>query len=392
MWVHLQILAICLEQTVENVRSALSTLPQGLDETYSRILKNIAENQSPRTGYAVDMILKWILYAEDLCSPELIIGVLAVTPGEAAPDTSSWTLEKILHICHNFVVYDQTLDILRFAHFSVHEFLAHQPTYEPEPCQTAIAEVCLTVLTYSSESSPDTALRTYSTVHWTAHLRLSGRGSKTLEDLWKGFLSPQVTPSPAYQSWGTRFLKKENRGQYTSPLQATVGVVPPLWVACYYQLNVVFKFLLENGAIVDCQSKTMDIPFGHAASKGYIDFVRLLIQKDAGNSSHQNSRGLTALALAVEGNHMAVVTILLQEEGVELNTKDRWGDTPLATASRCGFNDIVHLMLERDGVELNALNSDGMTPLGQASASGCANVVQVLLKKGVELIPRTRLG
>lgn len=112
-----------------------------MDKTYHQILERIAELESTSNIGTVHTILKWILHAKENRSLALIIEVLSIKPGEDARDSEEWTLPMILNICQNLVVYDETLDALRFAHFSVQEFLERQPELNKETAHTSFAEV-----------------------------------------------------------------------------------------------------------------------------------------------------------------------------------------------------------------------------------------------------------
>lgn len=133
-----------------------------------RIMDKIPKVEGAGVLRAAHTVLQWLLYAEGLVSPDMTTSALAVTPGEALPDTVRWTRETILHICHNLVIYDEGLEVFRFAHFSVQEFLIRQPEFGPERAHTNIAEVCLTVLTYDFET--ESQLHTYSISHWGPHV------------------------------------------------------------------------------------------------------------------------------------------------------------------------------------------------------------------------------
>lgn len=394
MWVHLQILAICLERQPQSVRNALATLPKGLDETYLRILKSIAENESPSTVSAVDLVLKWILYGEELCSPELIIGSLAVKPGEAAPDTHRWTLTDILNICHNFVVYDKELNTLRFAHFSVQEFLTRQPKFEREGAHTTIAEGCLTVLTYESaeDSCPTPALLQYSTRHWAVHVRLAGGGSDTLTGLWKAFLTPPLASSRAYKAWGAAVIRHSKAYNPFRPLCPSEhsSVIHPLWVVCYYQLYDIFKFLLGNDAVGDCYNECMDTPLTHASAMGYTEFVKLLTERPDVDLYSRNSDGLTPLLLAARQGHEMVVQILLEKE-VNPDSEGNDGRTALSQAAREGHEGVVQILLER-GVDPDSRDLFDWSPLSFAAACGRKKVMQILLEKGVDPNPGSNVG
>lgn len=167
-----------------------------MNDTYLQILGRIASLEGLDTLSTVHTILKWILYAKERCSPVLITEVLSIKPGEDVRDSEEWTLSIILDICQNLVVYDEQLDTLRFAHFSVQEFLEHQPELNHETAHTSITEVCLTSLLY--HFNKPTTLYWYATGNWAVHLGLSSCQNEMLNTLWKTFL----TPSRAYIAWG----------------------------------------------------------------------------------------------------------------------------------------------------------------------------------------------
>jgi len=63
------------------------------------------------------------------------------------------TIDHILDLCHNFVLYDEELDVFRFAHLSVREFLEKRPAFDQIPCNLLAAESCLLQIIGSSNST-----------------------------------------------------------------------------------------------------------------------------------------------------------------------------------------------------------------------------------------------
>ena len=51
--------------------------------------------------------------------------------------------DKILDLCRNFVAYDEELDVFRFAHLSVREFLEERSEFSKESCHVVTAVGCL---------------------------------------------------------------------------------------------------------------------------------------------------------------------------------------------------------------------------------------------------------
>lgn len=368
MWVHLQILAICRERTARGIRNALRTLPKGLDETYRRILQLMADNESPDTIRTVNTVLKWVLYAQELCSTAMMIEALSIADPDAA---HTWTLPELLDMCQNSIVLDRELQILRFAHFSVQEFLVRQPEFDTERAHNEIAVLCLSVLLRGADADVPPRLHCYATLHWPAHVQLAGVGNRTLEGLWKRFL----TPSEAYTEWGARIVKvdgtlREEKGDCA---------VAPLWIACHFNLADVFAVLLDNGA-VNCRNIQMQTPLIVAARYGYTVIVHQLIGSEGVELNAKDFTGQTALSWAAAGGHEEVVQILLEKEGVDPDPRDdSEGQTPLSWAAENGRDIVVEMLLAKDGVDPSSRDVNGWTPLVWAVKCGDEKVVRILL-------------
>lgn len=65
-------------------------------------------------------------------------------------ESASLSAEQLLDLCSNFVVLDTGLDVFRFAHLSVREFLETKEEYEPDKNHALIAEMCLRYLSTST--------------------------------------------------------------------------------------------------------------------------------------------------------------------------------------------------------------------------------------------------
>ncbi|KAI5837913.1 hypothetical protein DFP73DRAFT_580864, partial [Morchella snyderi] len=204
LWVKYQLDRICLEATVNGILTVLDELPETLKETYSEITKRINNKKgSKRTRDITNKVLAWMLYAlRPLSTAELIEAV-------SEPYSSSkndLTESTILDICCNLVVFDEGLGVLRFAHFSVQEFLLSE--IDSKECHTMMAGVCLTSLMHETEpGTPAPALLGYSTSNWAAHVRSSDSESDVVKDFWTKFLRPRR----AYNEWVGRISIEDGR-------------------------------------------------------------------------------------------------------------------------------------------------------------------------------------
>lgn len=328
IWVKYQIDKICDEITPADVEKALTELPDDLNQMYAKILETIrTRHPSTRRFANAERALKWVLYAVKPLSPEALIEAISLTG--ALDRRQPLTLPTLLDICHNLIVLDQQLGILRFAHFSVHEFLRDK--YSVEEGNAGLANDCLTVLTDSDTGQITQSKRPsfvdYACVNWPEHFRLSGGGSRELQDLCKYFL----TPSSAYQAWISK-VSSENR--------LLIGrgheTLPPLIAAFYYQLPLIREELLDSlqkREQLNCVNTYRFTVLHLAARVGDENAVQMLLEKKEVDVNSKDDGGKTPLWLAAEKGHERVLQRLLGKNEVEVNNKDtNYGRTALVCA------------------------------------------------------------
>lgn len=290
IWVKHQIKRVCDEMTEDSILKALTELPEDLDEIYLEILCTIRAHQSKRTVTMAETALKWVLYAVRPLSPEELIGAVSTSCGLTVP--------ALLDICHNLLVLDVGLGVLRFAHFSVQEFLLKQ--FSPEGGHTGVAEVCLTILLTVDGDMP--AMADYAIDNWAEHVRLSGTGSGVLTKLCTIFLD---SSSVAYKTWASKVILRQSGPYELRPSRSET--IEPLLVAVYYQLEVIF--------------------------------ARLLLTADP---SSVNRFGRTSCHLAAMNGSQGIMRLLCDKEGVDLDCREaEYGKTPLSWASWKGYEGVV---------------------------------------------------
>ncbi|KAI9855850.1 MAG: hypothetical protein M1813_009369 [Trichoglossum hirsutum] len=197
--------------------------------------------------------------------------------------------------------------------------------------------------------------------------------------------------------------------------------------------EAVVRLLLENSADVNTEEKEEDVfrskttrrtALRPAAKKGHEAVVRLLLENSAdvnakeeeekkeegrgsgGFRTKTTTRIRTALQLAVENGHEAVVRLLLKNgadvngEEEEVEVKDEFKRTTvrrrtaLHLATKSGYEAVVRLLLE-NGADVNAEVEvkDGFerttvrrgTALHLATENGYEAVVQLLLRNGADV-------
>ena len=139
-WVSLQLEMLCQMRTDQDVRQRLGRMPPKLEQLYEELYqKALNESQGEIGRSIISNALKWLLCAQrPMKTSEFCTGVAwRMVPAEEL------SKEKVLDLCHNFVVLDTSLDVFRFAHLSVREFLEKQAEFTANSCHLFAAEICL---------------------------------------------------------------------------------------------------------------------------------------------------------------------------------------------------------------------------------------------------------
>ena len=139
---------------MSDLRSALRSLPKGLDDTYARILQDI-DNKG--YGDQVAKILQWLAYSRGPMSLNAIAEVLTVDiESDLLVDFERRPADPqdILELCSSLISIglgiDHETESLRFAHFSVREFL-ESPRVDNGPARKfAVDEMRASILTAES--------------------------------------------------------------------------------------------------------------------------------------------------------------------------------------------------------------------------------------------------
>jgi hypothetical protein len=340
----------------------------------------------------------------------------------------------VLNVCCNMVVLDKTLEVFRFAHLSVREYLEDRGEYTKIETHTIAAERCIDtyILDPSLESlgKQNHELIPYATLYWPVHCQSIGNhqwGDRLVRKV-RQLLFKDYTVAPLFIKWVSAAIRSSISLRWDSPLRADLiesssSPPSPLFLTCRFgwlsiicdmctfgnvawnQRNnnrntglylaaangheAVVKLLLEKGAELESKNKNGQTPLSLAAWRGNEAMVKLLLEKSAELES-KNKNGQTPLSLAASRGSEAVVKLLL-EKGAELESEDKDGQTPLSLAAENEEETMVKLLLEK-GAELESKDVDGQTPLSLAAERGHEAVVKLLLENGAELESEDKHG
>ncbi|KAI5839078.1 ankyrin repeat-containing domain protein [Morchella snyderi] len=389
LWAQLQILALCDERTESGVRKALRELPNTLSETYSRMLYPDNHAQSGWNQLHRHRLLKFLMCIETKWSEELILQALAIQCGEDTVDEEILCFERsdVLTICQNFVVYNDKLNCVEFAHFSVKEYLLKEEGLSEVSCHNMMAAACLTALLFHSRSEKMKDIVHYATINWSIHIKRAGPLSEDVSTQLKQFL----TGCAPYKDWlhgiGSHDINvKGPRGQ----------VLSPFWVACYYELIAIARDILQEGVDVNTVNEAGETALCSAVKRGVAATAQLLLACNTVNVNEADSNGQTLLFRAVEQRKPKLVRLFLECDRVDVNQVDKGGRTPLLRTveypKTIGFRDIIlsqsrsKLLKSRTKSILQLLLACGKVDVNQADSNGRTLFFRAVEERNTELV------
>jgi ankyrin repeat protein len=438
----LEVLRDCIPSSV---RRTLDELPESLDETYERILKEI---KKPNRAHA-RRVLQCLVVAVRPLRVEELAEVLAVDFDDAEgiprlkPD---WQWEEqelaLLSACSSLIafvdedVYHDFLwtrvRVVQFSHFSVKEFLTSTRLatasgevsnyhIDLEPAHTILAQACLGILLeiqddVDGRTPEDHPLARYAAEHWTTHAQfgeVSSRLHKGMEyifdankphfKVWVALCDIDTKPnygatfyhfaqfdkSPAAPLYyaalcGFQDLVEHLITKHLQDVNADGGYyVRPLVAALAGEHFQTADLLRHNGADLDVRGSYGRNPLHGAAYSGNLEVVRILIEYDPAYINARDEYGETPSFWASRGHNFkdGSVVRLLLEHGADINAQDQSGRTLLHVASYGGALEVMRLLLEH-GADVEVKGNDGMTALQEAADGGYDEVVKLLREHG----------
>ena len=413
----MEVLRDCLPSSV---RRTLKELPESLDETYERILKEIKKPNK----YLAHRVLQCLVVAARPLRVAELAEVLAVDfdDAEEIPRLNpGWRWEDqeqaLLIACSSLIAIVEAGDVeaiasdldvevgdsrvVQFSHFSVKEFLTSSRLasasekisnyyVDLEPAHTILAQTCLGVLQQIQDDVegyiPDHPLARYAAKHWTSHAQFGEVSSH----LHKGMEYLFDANKPHFKVWlALCDIDVRPAGAATFTLFAPYDKSPaaPLYYAalCGFH-NLVEHLVAEYPQDVNANGGYYVRPLVAALAGGHFQTADLLRL----NSADPHGRGLfmnTPLHCAVNRGNFEVVQKLLEYDA-DTNAGNEAQATPLHWAPYYDhhFKDgsAFRLLLEH-GADVNARTESGQSPLHVASSNGALGVVCLLLEHGADV-------
>jgi ankyrin repeat protein len=420
------------------VRRILGELPETLDDTYERVLREI---HKANREHALRLLQCLVVAVRPLRAEELA-EVLAVDFDAARQNgiprlNPDWRWEDqhkaVLSTCSSLVVIveEDGSEVVQFSHFSVKEFLTSErlaiscgdiSRYHIafEPAHMILAQACLGVLLrldnhVDETDASNTPLIGYAARYWVDHAlfeNVSSRIRDAMELLfdadkphWAAWLrvhdmdkswtwfeySHQTRGGPLYYAslYGLFDLAEQLVVKHPQHVNAEGGRMKTALVATLYKKHFwVAELLHQHGADVNVRDDETRTLLYSASGDGLVDIAQWLINHGADvNAQREDTLG-APVQIASSWGRSKVVRILLEHQA-NINTRDQDRETALHFASYATSHrdDIIRLLLEY-GVEVNARNNEGSTALHILFSRGLepsVEAVRLQLKYGANM-------
>jgi Ankyrin repeats (3 copies)/Ankyrin repeat len=392
-WVfcQLEVLRQCFPPSV---RYILEELPESLDETYERILREI---RRPNQGHARRLLQCLVAAARPLRVEELAEVLAFDFSAEGVPKLNpGWRLEDqeeaVMSACSSLVIIVKDGDsrIVQFSHFSVQEFLTsdrlgrssnedisryHVPL---EAAHTILAQSCLGVLLKLDDSvdrdkTEIFPLAEYAAEYWDTHALFKGVSSRLMD--WIECLFD--VDKPHFAAW---FSIQGPRWASGDPPDFPKFTATPLYYASYFGLySLVEHLITKRPEDITAIGGFNGTPLHAAAIRGHIEVVLLLLKHVPVDirSTWLNRTPLHCIALEGQveiGRH-------LLKHGADVNARQESGWTPLHLVACFGHLESMRLLLDH-GANPHACNDDSRTPYQMANSQRRQEILQLLSEYG----------
>jgi hypothetical protein len=390
-----------------SVRRILEELPDSLDETYERILREI---RKPNRGYAHRLLQCLVVAVRPLEVKELAEvlafdfktgGMPKLDPGWRWEDQE----EAVMSTCSSLVTIVKEGDsrVVQFSHFSVKEFLTADRLAEPmrdvssyhirlEAAHTILAQACLGVLLrlddrVDGDSIEGFPLARYAAQYWPTHSRVENVSSR-IED---GVECLFDADKPHFATW-LWIYNEDRRGRSMATMRPEKPAAVPLYYAALLGFRDLAKHLIaEHPEHVNARGGILETPMHTAVNAEHVNILSLLIEHGADmESQFINHNNATPLNLAAWDGRLEVGQCLL-DHGADINARDGQRNTPLIRAVYRGRVEFTRMLIER-GAVIDARGDWDKTSLHWAARDGRTEIARLLLEHGADVNARDKNG
>lgn len=381
----LQIENLCRMKLEADVRAAMPKLSSDtLESLYADTFERISTGETFARKIAIQAFSLLMCLQEPLSPAAFLTAIAMADPHHRHLE---FNLSDLLDTCFNLVVLDSKLNVLRFAHVSVQEFLESKPDLAPCCNHRLAAMSCLNVCTQYSPAETGLPLCSkevfyhYGALYWAEHFRLAGATSGTDElfQTLKEFVFNDDEISLSFIGWIDDIREFSKALSRDHPLKTATGAAPsanysPLFIACAFGLSdlideisrvqgfdwnekndlghtgiylasitgreSVVRSLIEFGADVNASGGKYGSPLQAACFAGHVGVVQQLITRGA----DPQLSGLfdNALVASLMGSHEDIALMILKN-GFQISSQSEY-DCILRQAAEAGFIEVVRFL------------------------------------------------
>lgn len=391
-----------------------------LDQLYSELLHKIHAAEPSSSRFALHAF-SFLLSLREPLSPTSFLEALSFVNGK---DGAVLQLPQLLGLTYNLITVDTKMNVLRFAHTTVQEYLEAQDDFSPLKIEAIIATSCLNAYLYhpvvdtGAGLSPTEHFYQYGALYWLEHYRVASATASEprllqmvrdfmlddegislsfigwLEDaeeyakilprhhLMKRHLAAVASEDPTLLFtlcvFGLADLLKQILDSSTPDVNAKNGSRQTgLYLACSTGCLAVVRILLEHGANANVSGGRVGTPLQAACFEGHINIVRLLIEHGA----DRKAKGLfdNAFQAAARGNHEDIATLLLQSD-FGINDQNEY-EQALQEASQTGFVDAIDYLQRTYGPSFGNARPAEFMAIRSALGRGQIGVLQRFIRR-----------
>ncbi|RDA91555.1 hypothetical protein CP533_4340 [Ophiocordyceps camponoti-saundersi (nom. inval.)] len=384
---------------ISSVRRALGNLPNGLDETYERVLQSTEPSLRPQ----IKSMLQWLAFSRRLLTVDELAEIFILRPeSEVVLDTKERLFEAddVLKYLASLVVIAEIkrdpahptgkVTSIRLVHFSIKEYLlssritdspVKQFAFSESSAHLHIAHSCIAYHLYrSSTKEPSTSykLARYAADYWMFHLEMTPR------QRW-----PEKTRLEAIRALGAGSQSLLNMFK-RSPLRSRGGELRrPLCLTALWGRCRLSEMLL--GADEYTTQEDLDCALVRAAMKGHFTVVRLLLDRGADFNAaipgiydlSPEERTIDAFEAAIWSGNEELLTLLL-DRGADINEERGKGGTALQIALANRKSHLVRLLIKR-GARIDVSNEAGSVLTLAMSLNDPTEILNYLLDNNVDV-------
>ena len=388
-----------------SVRHILEELPESLDDTYERILREI---RKPNQGHAHRLLQCLVAAVRPLQVKELAEVLAFDFNAEGIPELNpGWRWEDkeeaVMSACSSLVmiVKHGNSRIVQFSHFSVKEFLTANRLADPirdvtryhirlEAAHTILAQACLGVLLrlddhVDRDDIGNFPLARYAAQYWPTHARFENASSRIKDGMECLFDADK----PHFATW-LWIYNEDMRGRSMSTMHPEKPEAVPLYYAAMLGFHDLAEHLIaRHPEYINARGGVEGTPMHAAASAGHAGILSLLLEHgvyvDSLNYSDQTSLHRAS------SNGMVEAGQFLLDRGADINARDFNGWTPLISAAIFGQVEFARKLLKR-GARIDDLDNKGDTALHWAVILESIQVARLLLEHGADVDVRDKHG